>query len=83
MARGRQGRRDAAPSPPVPEPTARPSGGDADGSDRGFDAWSEAQSIYGVPGGPGRDPHGLDPDGDGMACEELRGDTLAPARGPG
>ena len=37
-----------------------------------FDTWSEAQSFFESEGGPGSDPHRLDRDGDGIACQELR-----------
>ena len=42
--------------------------GDMDCSD--FRSWREAQAFY-ESEGPG-DPHGLDRDGDGIACETLR-----------
>lgn len=35
-----------------------------------FSSWEEAQAFY-ERNGPG-DPHGLDRDGDGIACEALR-----------
>ena len=38
-----------------------------------FDTWSEAQSFYESEGGPGSDPHRLDRDGDGVACQSLPG----------
>ena len=38
-----------------------------------FAIWSEAQSFYEAQGGPGVDPHGLDRDGDGIACQSLPG----------
>lgn len=41
---------------------------DMDCSD--FGSWREAQDFY-ERSGPG-DPHGLDRDGDGIACEALR-----------
>ena len=58
------------PAPPEPE------GPDPDCSD--FDTWSEAQAFYKSAGGPGSDPHNLDSNGDGIACESLPGSpTLA------
>jgi hypothetical protein len=46
------------------------SAGDKDCSD--FDTWREAQKFYKRHGGPQRDPHRLDADRDGIACESLR-----------
>ena len=46
------------------------SAGDKDCSD--FDTWQEAQKFYKRHGGPQRDPHRLDGDDDGIACEALR-----------
>ena len=37
-----------------------------------FSSWAEAQALYEEAGGPASDPHSLDPDGDGVACERLR-----------
>jgi hypothetical protein len=51
--------------------TAAPaSGGDKDCSD--FNTWRQAQSFYKKHGGPRYDPHRLDGDDDGIACESLR-----------
>lgn len=36
-----------------------------------FDTWDQAQRFYERLGGPDRDPLGLDPDGNGIACENL------------
>lgn len=36
-----------------------------------FATQREAQRFFERGGGPQRDPHGLDSDGDGVACEEL------------
>lgn len=44
--------------------------GDKDCSD--FNTWREAQRFYKRHGGPQRDPHRLDADHDGIACESLR-----------
>ena len=38
-----------------------------------FDTWAKAQSFYESEGGPGSDPHRLDRNGDGIACESLPG----------
>ena len=47
-----------------------PLGPDRDCGD--FSIWSEAQSFFKAAGGPTRDPHRLDGDNDGIACESLR-----------
>jgi hypothetical protein len=46
------------------------SAADKDCSD--FSSWREAQKFYKRHGGPSRDPHRLDADHDGIACESLR-----------
>jgi Excalibur calcium-binding domain len=43
---------------------------DKDCSD--FRSWRAAQNFYRNHGGPRRDPHRLDGDRDGVACESLR-----------
>ncbi|MGC1852836.1 MAG: excalibur calcium-binding domain-containing protein [Solirubrobacterales bacterium] len=43
---------------------------DKDCSD--FRSWRAAQNFYKSHGGPKRDPHRLDGDDDGIACESLR-----------
>jgi hypothetical protein len=43
---------------------------DKDCSD--FSSWRAAQKFYKRHGGPRRDPHRLDADRDGIACESLR-----------
>jgi Excalibur calcium-binding domain len=43
---------------------------DRDCSD--FKSWRAAQKFYKRKGGPRRDPHRLDADRDGIACESLR-----------
>lgn len=55
-----------------PSPALRydPFGPDRDCSD--FAIWEEAQAFFLAAGGPERDPHRLDSDGDGIACESLR-----------
>jgi micrococcal nuclease len=52
-----------APAPPAG------GGGDRDCSD--FSSQREAQAFFEAEGGPGRDPHRLDGDGDGRACQSL------------
>ncbi|MCG0239167.1 MAG: thermonuclease family protein [Firmicutes bacterium] len=46
-----------------------PNGPDRDCDD--FATQAEAQAFYEAAGGPARDPHGLDRDRDGIACESL------------
>lgn len=46
-----------------------PSGEGRDCGDFGTQA--EAQAFYEAAGGPESDPHGLDGEGDGVACESL------------
>lgn len=43
---------------------------DRDCSD--FASWDDAQQFYEAEGGPERDPHRLDSDQDGIACEALQ-----------
>jgi hypothetical protein len=51
--------------------TAAPAAGaDKDCSD--FSTWRQAQNFYKKNGGPRYDPHRLDADHDGIACEDLR-----------
>jgi hypothetical protein len=52
----------------APAPSAG-AGGDRDCSD--FSWHREAQAFFEAEGGPGRDPHRLDRDGDGLASEEV------------
>ncbi|HEX6667346.1 MAG TPA: excalibur calcium-binding domain-containing protein [Solirubrobacterales bacterium] len=37
-----------------------------------FSSWRQAQKFYKNHGGPRYDPHRLDADHDGIACEDLR-----------
>lgn len=37
-----------------------------------FKSWAEAQAVFLAAGGPAKDPHKLDPDGNGVACDELK-----------
>ena len=54
-----------------PNPTSEPTFEDRNCSD--FDSWSEAQEFYLAAGGPTEDPHRLDRNSDGVACESLPG----------
>ena len=62
---------------PDPSPTPGASGEpqeefqDRDCGD--FDTWQEAQDFFLAEGGPESDPHKLDGDGDGSACQSLPG----------
>ena len=50
-----------------------------------FDTWQEAQDFFLSQGGPYDDPHGLDRDGDGIACQSLPStleDGLEPSQSP-
>lgn len=75
---------EVSPSPPsAPSPTSMssvpptptrglrydPNGPDRDCAD--FDTQEEAQEFFLAAGGPEKDPHGLDGDNDGIACEKL------------
>ena len=63
----------AEPSPAVPTPSTGsrydPFGPDRDCPD--FETQEEAQEFYVAAGGPQSDPHRLDRDRDGIACEDL------------
>jgi hypothetical protein len=50
---------------------SRGSGAGADRDCGHFDTHAEAQAFFIAAGGPARDPHRLDGDGDGIACESL------------
>lgn len=52
-----------------PETTRSFESGDYDCTD--FDTQEDAQEFYEEEGGPDEDPHNLDRDGDGVACETL------------
>ena len=61
---------------PTPSATPTETEGDSEEPDRDcsdFDTWSDAQDFYEAEGGPDSDPHGLDSNGDGIACESLPG----------
>ena len=70
---------DGAPAddpPPSGSSTGSSGGGDNDFVDRNcsdFDTWQEAQDFFLSEGGPDEDPHRLDRDGNGIACEALPG----------
>lgn len=49
------------------EPTASPASGCLD-----FATQADAQAFFEANGGPGSDPQGLDPERDGMACENIQ-----------
>jgi hypothetical protein len=51
-------------------PASPATAADKDCSD--FRSWRAAQNFYKSHGGPRRDPHRLDGDDDGIACESLR-----------
>ncbi|HXS48409.1 MAG TPA: excalibur calcium-binding domain-containing protein [Solirubrobacterales bacterium] len=51
-------------------PAAPATAADKDCSD--FSSWRAAQNFYRNHGGPRSDPHRLDADHDGIACESLR-----------
>jgi hypothetical protein len=65
----------------TPTATPAPEGEDRDCSD--FETQEEAQKFYEDQGGPSSDPHMLDPDHDGRACEGLPGGTPGPTATPG
>ena len=52
-------------------PAAAAAAADKDCAD--FSSWRQAQNFYKKHGGPRYDPHRLDADNDGIACEDLRG----------
>ena len=67
----RSDRQDAQPAP-----TATPQAAEDEFQDRNcgdFDTWQEAQSFFISEGGPSQDPHRLDGDGNGVACQSLPG----------
>ena len=73
-------RKDAQPAPtPTPQPD-EDQFQDRNCSD--FETWQEAQAFFLSEGGPSQDPHGLDRNGDGTACESLPGAPVSDS-GPG
>ena len=72
------GGQDAQPTPtatpPAPTATPQPDGdGFEDRNCSDFGSWQEAQDFFLSEGGPTQDPHRLDGDGDGVACQSLPG----------
>tara|TARA_Y100000588_G_scaffold368372_1_gene436159 strand:- start:243 stop:1253 length:1011 start_codon:yes stop_codon:yes gene_type:complete len=66
----------AKPSLPIGERTGLPLLYDPKGADRNcgdFKTWAQAQDFFEASGGPGSDPHKLDSNKDGNACESLPG----------
>ncbi|MYA61364.1 MAG: excalibur calcium-binding domain-containing protein, partial [Dehalococcoidia bacterium] len=61
-----------------PEPTPTPKRKDTRNCSD-FDTWAEAQAFFESEGGPSSDPHRLDGDGDGTACQSLPGAPGKPA----
>ena len=66
--------------PAHPDLLFDPSGPDRDCGD--FPSWWEAQNFYLAAGGPGQDPHSLDHNGDGIACQSLDGAPANDAQEP-
>ena len=78
----------ASQADPQPSPTPEPVTAlpvfldlpfDPDGPDRNcdeFDEWWDAQNFYLASGGPAADPHRLDQNGDGTACDSLLGSAV-------
>ena len=62
---------DAPAAAPPATAAAAPAGPDRNCSD--FARWAEAQAFYEAAGGPNADPHRLDRDRDGVACQSLPG----------
>ena len=71
---------------PAATPTPSPETDFVDRNCGDFDDWASAQAFYESEGGPDADPHGLDRDGDGIACQSLPGapdgDSDAPDASP-
>ena len=71
---GAPGNLTQTPVSAVPTPTtAPPSETSEDRNCSDFSTWSEAQAFFESEGGPASDPHRLDGDGDGIACQSLPG----------
>ena len=62
---------DAPPSPPLTAPPPQAVFADRNCGD--FVNWQDAQDFFLSEGGPGVDPHRLDRNSDGVACESLPG----------
>ena len=67
--------------PPTPELAGPPEESFVDRDCGDFADWMEAQAFYLSEGGPNSDPHSLDGDGDGVACQSLPG-APQPAASP-
>jgi hypothetical protein len=52
--------------------TASPAAAAGDKDCADFSTWRQAQNFYKKHGGPRYDPHRLDADRDGVACEDLQ-----------
>ena len=72
---------------PAPKPTGEPVAlqpqTPADAADMNcsdFASWQEAQEFYLAEGGPNSDPHGLDANDDGVACQSLPGSPYLQAK---
>lgn len=63
----------AATSTPAPPATATASPAFEDRNCSDFDGWQQAQEFFLSEGGPENDPHKLDRNSDGVACESLPG----------
>ena len=64
------------PNAQMPPPATVTPAKDADFQDRNcsdFETWEEAQKFFLSEGGPSQDPHRLDGDGNGTACQSLPG----------
>ena len=67
---------ESLPGAPTPAPTATPQPAEDEFEDRNcsdFATWREAQDFFLAEGGPSQDPHRLDGDGNGVACQSLPG----------
>lgn len=69
--RGIWGACPQTPFDPLRPATTSPSASAGDRSCSDFVTQADAQAFYEAQGGPGADPHGLDGDRDGVACETL------------
>ena len=68
------------PTPAYIELPFSPAGPDRDCAE--FSSWWDAQNFYLAAGGPWIDPHGLDRNGDGIACESLPGAPIDDSEPP-
>lgn len=65
------GLRVASAQDAAPSPTPRVTASQPEPACYDFSSQEEAQEFYEDEGGPDQDPHGLDSDGDGIACEGM------------